>query len=88
MEEISIYFQIGINKVRNDPVMIYSLLFTTYNAIIYNIKEKPNKINLSISYVISLWMRYNFYPFYFITDTLDTLYKTSLLLNNNKIRIL
>ncbi len=77
-----------LHKITNDSILSYTILITSLNTIIWIRDKKPNKKSIVVSYLLSLWLRYMFYPIYVIGDTFylsSNLYKY---LNDNNIQIL
>ncbi len=72
----------------NDSILSYAILITTFNTYVWYKKEKPNKKSILLSYILSVFFRYSFYPLYMIGDTICLSSNLYNYLKENKIEIL
>lgn len=88
MNNILINAELMINKMMNNPIMIYSLVVTTLKTMRWYNVEKPEKTKLIVSYLFSTTSRYIFFPIYLISDSFEFSVEIHNYLMNNNIKLI
>ncbi len=87
MNNILLNAELMINKMMNNPIMIYSLVVTTIKTMRWYNAEKPENTRLMISYLFSTTSRYIFFPIYLISDSFEFSVDMHNYLMNNNIKL-
>ena len=82
------YFNFDLNTILNNTPLVYSIGITTFFTAIWIYREKPSKKTVFMSYPVSLFMRYKFFPIYLWMDSIQIFCGIMNLVEKDKIKIL
>ncbi len=79
---------INMMKLNRDPILTYTIIVTSINTYFWVKQEKPGKIKMILSYILSIGARYIFFPIYLIGDSICYISNFVDYINKNNLRIL